>query len=230
MFSLYCSLCDPSFIQCTHVNKDNKKNRKADFHRQKQKSFCSHNHKWNAAVDWMASQLPAVYTPPSSHYLWDWADTGGWCACAYVCPTPLWPLSWTRTLPALGEMVDCGNDRAVLQCTGLNVKLIFNVWHFTQIIPPQTWPWGIPQIAFSVPQQLWNYSSQWEREKEARRGRRGGSLWVWRNDRPLAALAILDWKLSLTFSLWYHDRRAMPNWKHLGSLEAVWNNHILCVV
>lgn len=25
------------------------------------------------------------------------------------------------------EMADCGNDGAVLQCTGLNVKLIFNV-------------------------------------------------------------------------------------------------------
>lgn len=100
------------------------------------------------------------------------------CVCVYVCvcPTPWWPLSWTRTLPACREMVDCGNDRAVLQCTGLNVKLIFNVWHFTQIIPPQTWPWGIPQIAFSVPQQLWNYSSQWEREKEARReAGRGGA-------------------------------------------------------
>ncbi len=85
--------------------------------------------------------------------------------CVFVCPTPLWPLSWTRTLPAQREMADCGNDRAVLQCTGLNVKLIFNVWHFTQIIRPQTWPWGIPQIAFSVPQQLWNYSSQRERER-----------------------------------------------------------------
>lgn len=32
------------------------------------------------------------------------------------------------------------------------------------------------------------------------------------------------------FPLWYHDRRTVPNWKHLGSLEVVWNNHILCVV
>ncbi len=25
----------------------------------------------------------------------------------------------------------------------LNVELIFNIWHFTQIIRPKTWPWGI---------------------------------------------------------------------------------------
>lgn len=156
-----------------------------------------------------------------------------WVACQcthFVCPTPLWPRSWTQTHPAQSEMVDCGNDRAVLQCTGLNVKLIFNVWHFTQIIRPQTWPWGIPQIAFSVPQQLWNYSSQ----RERMRGRRGGGGGVgW------GALSLAKWSPSRCSghpsrfplsSLWYHDRRAGPNWKHLGSLEAVWNNHILCAV
>lgn len=123
----------------------------------------------------MASQLPAIRTL----FLLLPLRLGrhrGWCVCVcvcvslcmciFVCPTPLWPFSWTRTLPAKREMADCGNDRAVLQCTGLNVKLIFNVWHFTQIIRPQTWPWGIRQIAFSVPQQLWNYSSQRERKGE----------------------------------------------------------------
>lgn len=133
------------------------------------------------------------------------------------------PFPEPKTFRACGERWrSVPNDGAVLQCDRLNVKLIFNVWHFTQIIRPQTWPWGIPQIAFSVPQQLWNYSSQRER------GERGGkSLWVWWNDHPLAALAIPDCS---PLPLWYHDRRAVPNWKHLGSLEAVWNNHILCVV
>lgn len=121
----------------------------------------------------MASQLPAVCTPLFPFTPSKIGQTQGvvvvcvsMSLCVFVCPTPLWPLSWTQTLPAQREMADCGNDRAVLQCTGLNVKLIFNVWHFTQIIRPQTWPWGIPQIAFSVPQQLWNYSSQRERERE----------------------------------------------------------------
>ena len=102
----------------------------------------------------------------------------GWCVgvcvrvCAYLCVQLLCDC-FPEPEPSLAqrEMADCGNDRAVLQCTGLNVKLIFNVWHFTQIIRPQTWPWGIPQIAFSVPQQLWNYSSQREREREGERGR-----------------------------------------------------------
>jgi len=178
----------------------------------------------------MASQLPAVCTPP--HSLKDWAGTGGGVhvcpfLCVHLCVQLLCDrFPWTRTFPAQREIVDCGNDRAVLQCSGLNVKLIFNVWHFTQIIRPQTWPWGIPQIAFSVPQQLWNYSSQRERGRE-----RGGKAFEF---VEMIALSLL-WPSQTgsspsLFSLWYHDRRAVPNWKHLGSLEAVWNNHILCVV
>lgn len=179
----------------------------------------------------MASQLPAIRTP----FLLLPLRLGrhrGWCVCVcvsvsmcvFVCPTPLWPFSWTRTLPAKREMADCGNDRAVLQCTGLNVKLIFNVWHFTQIIRPQTWPWGIRQIAFSVPQQLWNYSSQRERKGGKKAFEFGEMI-------ALSLLWPSQTGSSLFFSpLWYHDRRTMPNWKHLGTLEVVWNNHILCVV
>lgn len=134
----------------------------------------------------MASQLPAVCTPLFPSTPSKIGQTQGvvvvcvsMSLCVFVCPTPLWPLSWTRTLPAQREIADCGNDRAVLQCTGLNVKLIFNVWHFTQIIRPQTWPWGIPQIAFSVPQQLWNYSSQRERERERGGEKKPLSLAKW---------------------------------------------------
>ena len=167
----------------------------------------------------------------------------GWCVgvcvrvCAYLCVQLLCDC-FPEPEPSLAqrEMADCGNDRAVLQCTGLNVKLIFNVWHFTQIIRPQTWPWGIPQIAFSVPQQLWNYSSQREREREGERGRgrEGGEAFEFGEMIALSLLWPSQTGSSLSplslFSLWYHDRRAVPNWKHLGSLEAVWNNHILCVV
>lgn len=148
-------------------------------------------------------------TPPLTHFysLQDWIDTGGSvvCACTTVCTPHLcvsnsFVTAFLNPNPprarSTGKRWAVANDGAVLQCARLNVKLIFNVWHFTQIIRPQTWPWGIPQIAFSVPQQLWNYSSQREQ------GEWGGGerLWVWRNDRPLAALAIPDCS-SLSFSL-----------------------------
>lgn len=75
-------------------------------------------------IEWPHTPLPP---PPDS--LLDWADTGGGVyVCAYLCVQLLCDC-FPEPEPSLAqrEMADCGNDRAVLQCTGLNVKLIFNV-------------------------------------------------------------------------------------------------------
>lgn len=103
-----------------------------------------------------------------------------WCATVkefgLLCDHLLWPK--TR----LG-----GNSS--FYSVRLNVELIFNIWHFTQIIRPKTWPWGILQIAFSVHQQLWNYSSS----------RKALSWTRW---SPRMAVAILIWNGSVKVISW----------------------------
>lgn len=80
--------------------------------------------KWNAAA--------CHFWPPPVLRLERWSM----CVCVTVeefwllCDHLLWPK--TR----LG-----GNS--TFYSVWLNVELIFNIWHFTQIIRPKTWPWGI---------------------------------------------------------------------------------------
>ncbi len=78
--------------------------------------------KWNAAA--------CHFWPPPVLRLERWSACVWWWKFCLLCDHLLWPK--TR----LG-----GNS--TFYSVWLNVKLIFNIWHFTQIIRPKTWPWGI---------------------------------------------------------------------------------------
>lgn len=86
------------------------------------KKFCSHLQMKCSCVSFLASARSKIGKME--------------CVCVTVeefcllCDHLLWPK--TR----LG-----GNS--TFYSVWLNVELIFNIWHFTQIIRPKTWPWGI---------------------------------------------------------------------------------------
>lgn len=86
------------------------------------KKFCSHLQMKCSCVSFLASTRSKIGKME--------------CVCVTVeefcllCDHLLWPK--TR----LG-----GNS--TFYSVWLNVELIFNIWHFTQIIRPKTWPWGI---------------------------------------------------------------------------------------
>lgn len=87
-----------------------------------EKKFCSHLQMKCSCVSFLASTRSKIGKME--------------CVCVTVeefcllCDHLLWPK--TR----LG-----GNS--TFYSVWLNVELIFNIWHFTQIIRPKTWPWGI---------------------------------------------------------------------------------------
>lgn len=210
--------------------------RKIWFSGKKRKVEPSHTHKCKA--DWMVSQLPAVCAPPSSLYLPEWAGArGGVHVCLYVCvrPPPLWPLSWTRVLPARAVGVGGWTVATTGQFYSapgwmLNLYLMYDISHKSS--RHRRDPGVFRRLLF---QCLSNCGIIRPSEKE--KGERicvcdwgGGLVFEFCEMIALSLLWPSQTGSSLPLlALCYHDRRAVPNWKHLGGLEAAWNNHILCV-
>lgn len=109
----------------------------------------AHIRKWKAAAF-------SLYPPPVAR-LGVFVGVWGWGRSL------LWPFAKPKTLHG---------ENSSFYCVRLNVKLIFNVWHFTQIIRPKTWPRGIPaDCFFSAPATVELFFLK-------------KSLWVGRGDHP----------------------------------------------
>lgn len=83
MFSLYCSLRGPSCIQCTHVNKDNKKNRKRFSQAKTKKVFAlTITNEMQLQIEWPHnSPLSTLHLPPTTFEI---GPTQG-VVCMRVC-------------------------------------------------------------------------------------------------------------------------------------------------